>query len=479
MSRKELWILFLIFLATVFLRFYQLSATPPGLYPDEAMNGNNALEALQTGQWKIFYPENNGREGLFMNVQALLLAAIGQNEPWVLRLPSATFGVLTVCGFFLLLYELALVSKIERRFGLAAFGAFFMATSFWHINFSRIGFRAIMAPFFIVWAIYFILLAFRKRWFRAAFLAGAALGLGMYSYIAYRVMPLLLLLFIRPFRHKREFWHIAFGVAAVAFIVFLPIGLYFISHPADFMGRTSQVSVFSSPTPASDLLKNIGLTLAMFNFRGDGNWRHNIAGAPEVFWPVGVFLLVGLIIAIRSRTLFDWMMLFWLFLAFLPVVISNEGIPHALRSILMIPPVFGLAARGAVWLYEFLDHRIRSRELLRGLIIVSAILLFLEAYNAYFVVWAKNQNVRNAFAANYVDIGREINSLPVNSPKYVVVRSGGVDVRGIPMPAQTVMFITDSFLPEDRMAKNIFYFTDADYAKLAPLSPGAHVFFID
>ena len=117
--------------------------------------------------------------------------------------------------------------------------------------------------------------------------------------------------------------------------------------------------------------------------------------------------------------------------------------------------------------------------MLRGLIIVSAILLFLEAYNAYFVVWAKNQNVRNAFAANYVDIGREINSLPVNSPKYVVVRSGGVDVRGIPMPAQTVMFITDSFLPEDRMAKNIFYFTDADYAKLAPLSPGAHVFFID
>ena len=58
----------------VFFRFYQIKEIPLGLYPDEAMNGNNAYEALHTGSFKVFYRENNGREGLFINMQALSMA---------------------------------------------------------------------------------------------------------------------------------------------------------------------------------------------------------------------------------------------------------------------------------------------------------------------------------------------------------------------------------------------------------------------
>src|SRR3989344_5234992 len=182
MKNAVYW-LFLIILVAAFLRFYDIKTPPPGLWADEAMNGTNAIQALESGGWKVFYPENFGREGLFINIQALFVKAFG-HEPWILRLPSAIFGLLTVLGLYFLTKELF----FER---VALFAAFFLATSFWHINFSRMGFRAIMAPFFLVWSFYFLFLAMRKQkeWIFA--LAGLIFGLGAHSYIAYRAAPLI------------------------------------------------------------------------------------------------------------------------------------------------------------------------------------------------------------------------------------------------------------------------------------------------
>ena len=57
---KKHWIiisLLAILVIAAFLRLYQLPSIPPGLYPDEAMNGNNALKALETGEYKVFYSD--------------------------------------------------------------------------------------------------------------------------------------------------------------------------------------------------------------------------------------------------------------------------------------------------------------------------------------------------------------------------------------------------------------------------------------
>ncbi|MEK7151084.1 MAG: hypothetical protein AAB784_00005, partial [Patescibacteria group bacterium] len=84
-------IIVLIIIVAIFFRFQSITSTPPGLYPDEAMNGNNALEAIETGNYKVFYSENNGREGLFINIQAQSIKIFGPstgagqgNQPWVL-----------------------------------------------------------------------------------------------------------------------------------------------------------------------------------------------------------------------------------------------------------------------------------------------------------------------------------------------------------------------------------------------------------
>src|SRR3989338_5776316 len=451
-TRKTFLFLLLVLIIAGFLRLYHITTVPPGLYPDEAMNGNNALQALSTNDfsaqggpasgWKVFYPENNGREGLFISIQALFLKFFGVNspsqissgetwegKPWVLRLPSAIFGILTVLGTYFLGKELFSV-----RVGL--FSAFLLATSFWHINFSHIGFRAIMAPFFLVWAIYFLLLALRKlKEFQnvlvpclLSLVAGVFYGLGFYSYIAYRVTPILILFIILFYWLKDKGVVIRKKILATcllflvsSFIVALPLGIYFLQHPADFMGRTTQVSVFSSASPMKDLAMNTVKTLGMFNFAGDWNWRHNYAGSSQLFWPIGLLLIIGVTAGIKSIAStkhearnskqitnsnnqnlkvwnfenwglfsakggsasggkisnFGFLILFlWFLLAMLPVVISNEGIPHALRSILMIPPVIILAGIGGVWLYEIISAKIRNYTKVRK-IFLFPVLCFL------------------------------------------------------------------------------------------------------
>lgn len=58
---KTLWLLVGIVIIASLFRLYHITSTPPGLYRDEAADGNNALENIHTGTMKVFYPEDHGR----------------------------------------------------------------------------------------------------------------------------------------------------------------------------------------------------------------------------------------------------------------------------------------------------------------------------------------------------------------------------------------------------------------------------------
>ena len=51
-------LLIIILIIAAFLRFYNITDLPAGLYPDEAIYANNCIEAWETGNFKVFYPEN-------------------------------------------------------------------------------------------------------------------------------------------------------------------------------------------------------------------------------------------------------------------------------------------------------------------------------------------------------------------------------------------------------------------------------------
>lgn len=511
-----------ILIIATFLRFYHLTTIPPGLYPDEAVNGNNAVEVAETGHAQSFYIENNGREGLYINILAAVFKVLPPGHadlaqaPWMVRLPAAVAGVLTVLGLYLLVAEL-----FGNGPGLLA--AFLIATSFWHVIFSRIGFRAILTPLLLVWALWLFLKAIRStvspsastsarsvRGWWYAITGGIVYGLGFYTYIPYRITPLLFLLFIPFLARKPGFWKWTAVFLAVTFLVAAPLGWYFVQHPADFFGRTAEISVTSASNPIVAFARNLSKELLMLNWHGDYNWRQNVSGAAELAWPVGIVFLIGFFLGLYSlwkswRTrhaaaredLFPpfalTLMYAWFAVGILPAAASNEGIPHALRSILMIPPVLTFAALGAGWLYQLMRRYLhggdaRPRSWMRWIAptVAAAFIITVGIYGYvdYFVAWAANPNVPGAFAANYVDIGNRINTLPAGTPKYVIVNAGGVLVRGIPMPAETVMFVTHSFTAADAAARNIHYVVPGSTAPGVATSvpagtPAGEIFSVD
>lgn len=446
-------------LLAVFFRIWALPSAPPGLYPDEAINATNGIAAVGSGDFKIFYPDNNGREGLFMNLIGLSLSLFGENNIWAVRIPSVIFGILTVLGVYLLAKEL---------FGkeVALFAAFFMAVSFWHVNFSRIAFRGIMVPFLFSYSFYFLISGIKREALWRYILGGLIFGIGFHTYIAYRVTPLILLAtlpllyLIRPNKDNSRPCKMCAGVAlfiVCGLITAAPIGLYFLENPSDFLGRTGQVSIFASESPIVSVLSSAVLSLGMFNVRGDFNWRHNIAGSPELFWPISIAFLIGIALTTRRlvRTIRhkDWSVVapagflivsFFVFL--LPALLSTEGLPHALRSIGATVPAYIFAGIGLHYALERFTHfhvvyDMRRIPVLILLLVVLGGTAYME-YDRYFLGWARNPNVEGAFTRYFVHVGDYLNALPQDVKKYVIVNEGGVLVDGIPMPAQTTIFVT-------------------------------------
>lgn len=463
LPRPRIALAAILFLAA-FLRLFDLTTIPPPLHFDEAMNGNDAMENIELGRILPFYPQNGGREGLYINIETALIYLFGP-QAWMLRVPAAIFGILTVWGTYLLAGELFSVPV-----GLLA--AFFTAASFWHVLFSRLGLRAIGAPLFAVWALYFLLDAIGRardggNYNVRAIVAGFLCGLGFYTYIAYRVIPALILLaFIYGYvEARRAKWmpallRLAGAFTAATLLTIAPLAFYFVQHPDALLHRSAEISIFNLPNPGAEFFSNIWKTVRMIFTRGDFDWRYNIAFHPVVFWPVAILFALGVAISLRETLRRKmWfphaLTLAWLILSAVPAVLSAENMPSAIRSILMIPAIFTLAAVGAWRVYSWLAPH-APRQALAGAAAVLVLAVSYETYHAYFDVWAVDPNVAATFDAASVEIVNRINALPLTKPKYVVPVTPGAGF-GVPPPAQTVMFLTQSYTAKQRSETNIHY----------------------
>jgi len=448
MRYKTIILLILILILAGFFRFWRLKTTPPGLHYDENWNKINALQTLESGEYKVFYPDNFGREGLFIWLTAGSFKIFG-SAPWSLRLVSAVIGLFTVLGLFLLAKEL-FNEKI------ALLSSFFLAVSFWHVNFSRIGYRAIMVPFFLCFSFYFLLRGIHKKSVLNFILAGVFFGLGFYTYISFRAAVLLLAIVVifEMARHWQKFKNIChceeqsdgaipsnnsnsccknlwqyyrqeklwlWDLLIIVFlIVLLPLAIHFIKTPADLFGRSSQVSVFSQPQPVKEFCVSAVKTLGMFNFYGDPNWRHNFAGQPMLNWAVGILFLIGLALSVsviassakggakqsrehptrllrrfaprndNNRYIF---LLSWFVIMLLPAIFTYEGMPHALRSIGIIPVAYIFAALGLNWLIK----QIPNKKIAVAILIIFLLYPAIANYQKYFIEWANNPNVYSSF----------------------------------------------------------------------------------
>ena len=153
--RQHVIALMVVMFVAVLFRTVALSTIPPGLDPDEALNGNEAFAAHQAGVYPLFYPSNNGREGLFINLIGVSQSIFGAGFLG-LRIPAAVIGSLTVLFVYLLGRELL-------GWRAAIFGSFLLATSFWHVLVSRTAFRAILMPLLLTSSLYLLVKAFGEE----------------------------------------------------------------------------------------------------------------------------------------------------------------------------------------------------------------------------------------------------------------------------------------------------------------------------
>jgi 4-amino-4-deoxy-L-arabinose transferase-like glycosyltransferase len=469
-SRNRVLLLLILGLAS-FLRLYRLSELPPSLGIDEAMNGCNALENIEKGQLLAFYPENFGREGLFINLQTLSVYLFG-NTAFALRLPAALIGILTVWGLYAF-------GTILFRETVGLWAAFFLAASFWHVNFSRIGLRVIAAPCLLIWSLYLLVRAMRqtkggRAWLPMMAAAGMVYGLGFYTYISYRITPILILGILayeyaaaRKSTHSARFRNGLICFATAAATAAAPLVLHFWEHPGDFWGRAANLSIFQTATPIATLTSNLLKTVLMFFTSGDQNLYHNLPGRPQLFVPVAICFFCGLLLAVsgvvraRSYRLAFAIALGAMVLAGIPVILTNQGVPHALRTLPMISGVFLIAAAGADYLVRAVQSRVPRRAatfLMAAMVATVAV----DAYVTYFIRWGGNPNLPLQFGGKISHVARQILEMPGSVPKYVVVTTGGEMVHRIPVSAAPVMFLTDTYTPQQQLQRHVMYITPND-----------------
>lgn len=452
-------ILFLAF----FVRIYRIENIPAGIYPDEAANGVDAVHALETDNFDLFYPTNFGREGLFINLQAFSIALFG-NTITGLKLWSIIFGTLSALGLYLLSKELF----HRRAAGLIT--AFMLATSYWAINFSRIGFRAIMTTFLLSFSFYFFFRGLRTRRLTDFLLSGLIFGLGLHTYVAFRLAPLILILLLPAlllsYEHFfRRFWkHTALFLLG-AFITAAPM-LYhfFISNPDDFGSRSSHISIFSPEINHGNLwgtlAKTFSVSLIKYNFFGDQNWRHNYPPYPILDPFVGTFFLAGFLFVVwqtimllgrriregdrNTQLVTNFFLLGSFFVMLMPEFLTDEGLPHALRSIGTQMPVFLMATIPAFWLIKkALRSQAGARLALLSILIIALSASAVFNLTKYFVFFAESPAAAGSFNENYTNMGRYLLSLPTDIRKYMLVDEKGNDDRfHLPVFAHPTYFLT-------------------------------------
>lgn len=434
-----------IILMAAFFRLWRLDAIPPGFQFDEAYNATDALRVL-AGERPLFFEANGGREALHIYWIAPFVALLGPTA-FALRLASASIGTLTVALSYLLWRRLL----PERARGVAALASLLMAISYWHIHFSRYGIRAIFMPLILTLTFYFLWRAsesqVQREWVMAraaknwrahpapswlpAVLCGFFLGLSAYAHPAARFLPVIVVLWVAwrlweqrkpapsPFAHfapleGQPSW-LPLLIAATAFVVFLPLGLYFFQNPQSFFGHPTVVAITDQRVSEGDVLSafvaNLWRVAGMFFIRGDEAWIHNLAGRPVFDGVSASFFVVGLGVWAQKlwrRERIGVFLAIWTAIMLLPTLLSDAA-PNFSRAIGIMPALFVIPAWGIHYVYDAL-----SRITHHALRFSFALLLLLSAaftFRDYFAIFPAQPETYTAYDVDKIDAAQHLMNL--------------------------------------------------------------------
>lgn len=398
-------IFMLIVFTAFFLRLYKVTQIPPSLNWDEVSIGYNAYSVLKTGkdEWGKFLPlhfQSYGEYKLPAQIYASIpgIWAFGLN-PFGVRITPVIYGTLTV----LLLYFLTL--ELSKNKYLSLISSLFLAVSPWHIQLTRASFESSFSVFWIVLGIWLLLKGFngKKYWWIISMIP---FTISVYTYNSARVFtPLFLLtiftLYFKKFwKHKKEFL-----LSLLLFVLLLlPLLPFVLSGEASARYKLVSITNEAGLTPRLDERRNQSKLpfpikqivhnrysyisyyfasnyLAHFSpeflfINGASHKQHHVQGLGELYKFQAPFILLGLYFLFKQKEKHRWLLLCWLFLAFVPVATTRDSIPNALRTMIANPVYQILTAYGLIYSCSLLT----KKSLASGYLLLSAVIIlgFLE-----------------------------------------------------------------------------------------------------
>jgi 4-amino-4-deoxy-L-arabinose transferase-like glycosyltransferase len=444
--RLFFWLLVVTLLIAAGLRLWQIGTLPPGLHYDEAADTIIAQQIARGESAPIFVAAYTGKEVLFFYWAAAWMKLIGPSV-FAMRLAAAMLGVLTVAVTYWTVRELFAscilhpVRKMQEAGGkiIALLAMIFIATSFWHVLMSRLGFRSIAEPLVQALALAMLFRGLRLNRWGWIVAAGALIGLNLYTYLAARLFPVaiaaiccFLIAFDRGQRKRRVAQFIVVTLAAL--IVFAPLGMYFLNHPDAFLTRIQQVAPHGDQLAA--LLENAGRALGMFFLDGDPYIRFNLPGRPLFSLVWGVLFVIGLIIAgvgvFRGRTIWRKTAYFSLIsttlIMLLPTALAlNEITPSNLRAIGLMPLVFVFPALGTWWVIKRMKDEggrmklwLTRPQALTAVMLAVLLVAGLETGAVYFGQYVREPQLYVQSDGDLADIAQWLNTHDTNGePVYL------------------------------------------------------------
>ncbi len=468
-------LLAIVALAAV-LRLYALDRFPPGLDNDEAYNGLDAQGVL-AGNLPIFFEANNGRQPLFIYLQAGAVALFG-STPQALRGTSAVVGIVTVLSIFFLAREMAPNQGRRQRLGLLA--AAILAVLYWHVHFSRFGVRPILFALTVTWTLFFFWRAYRGGRWRDYTLAGLAIAASFYTYTASVLLPVPLGGFglARALQRDGDGRHLVRGfllAGGSALAVAAPLLLFYLARLDLLIERPSQMFLFNPQYGQQDALmapiQNAVKAVGMFFWDGDPTWRHGISGWALLDPVSQVLLVAGLgVVLLRWREPSPQLLLLTAGTMLVPAILTGEA-RHASRAFGSLPAVAVLMALGADFLLTLLAGLPPFRQGAAGsttMLLGRAVLLAaigLATFHRYFLVWGPLQETYLAFETDAYEAALYLRRHP---EVYADVRT--ILTSWPPGPPVVLRFLA----PEAADKSTLLNVTEAGPHELGPVSADSY-----
>lgn len=357
-NTKLNWLVFsIIFMLAFALRFYRLNQIPYGLYWDEAAIVYNAygLAEWNRDEHGIKLPLSFKSFGDFK--APLLIYLLGTTykltgfHPEYLRFLVASFGLINV----VLVYFISrILFKSQNQ---SLWSMLVMAVIPWAVNFSRFGVEAVLALNLILLGTLCFLMPSSKPW--SNFVATLCFIASLYAYHSSKLFTPLWFLYLLTSAIKNNHNQTKkspFPFYAIYLLIFILglVPLIFDGASNQGLERGKNLIFFSAgklqplAPIVSQYLNNIATLISprfwLFGFDAIG-LRHGVPYHGYLYYLVGAFSLIGLLLLKRIKIPHKWLIPSWIFLGLTPSLLSQDN-PHAIRAMMALPGIIMLSSIG-------------------------------------------------------------------------------------------------------------------------------------